>query len=237
MSGSGASGEDLGADLGTRIVAAWSAALTPAADPSRAVPMAAYLHDRFPFLGIGAQDRRALQRAAVADLPTPDRAAVLAAAEGAWDEDPRELQYAACDLLRRHVGLLEPADLHRLRALVTTKSWWDTVDPLAVHVVGRLVHAHRDLADELDRWAATGDEWQVRTALLHQLTWRDDTDVDRLLRRCRDHAADDRFFVRKAIGWALRQHARTDPDVVRRFLADHGDELSGLSRREASKHL
>ena len=226
-----------GAGLDRQIVAAWVAALAPAADPGRAAPMAAYLHDRFPFLGVGAQERRARQRTALAGLPTPTGGDVLAAAELAWAEAPRELQYAACDLLRRHVGLLEPADLPRLRALITSKSWWDTVDPLAAHVVGRLVHAHRELADELDRWAATDDEWQIRTALLHQLTWRGDTDVARLLRLCRDHAADDRPFVRKAIGWALRQHARTDPDVVRRFLADHGDELSSLSRREAAKHL
>jgi 3-methyladenine DNA glycosylase AlkD len=89
----------------------------------------------------------------------------------------------------------------------------------------------------LERWLDSGDLWLERTAILHQLGYGDRTDADFLFRACLTHAASTEFFLRKAIGWALRHYARTDPDAVLAFVADHADELSGLSRREALKHL
>lgn len=220
------------AQAGNRLEAAFAAA----ADPDRASGMAAYQQGHFAFLGVTAPARRARQREALADLGRPTANDVLALARWAWERPEREHQYAACDVLRRHAGVLRTGDLPFLRHLVTTKAWWDTVDVLAAHVVGRLVHDHRHLQDEMDAWLAADDQWLVRTALLHQLTWKTDTDADRLFGYCAARAADRRFFVRKAIGWALRQHARTDPEAVWAFVDAHRAELSGLSAREAEKH-
>jgi 3-methyladenine DNA glycosylase AlkD len=132
---------------------------------------------------------------------------------------------------------LTPAELPRLERLVRSKAWWDTVDALAAHVVGALVARHPELAATMDRWIEDDDIWIARTAILHQLAWKDRTDADRLFayvdRRCGDRA----FFIRKACGWALRQHAAVDPDAVREYVASRGDRLSGLTRREATKHL
>lgn len=116
-----------------------------------------------------------------------------------------------------------------------TRSWWDTVDTLA-KAVGDLVRAHPELVADMDRWVLDDDLWVVRVALLHQLGAGAAADGDRLVRYCALHTEDPRFFIRKAVGWALRDHARTDPDGVRAFVAAH-PELSGLSRREALKHL
>jgi 3-methyladenine DNA glycosylase AlkD len=118
------------------------------------------------------------------------------------------------------------------RAAHTTKSWWDTVDVLASRVVGPV--AERPI---IESWLTSGDLWLERTAILHQLGYGERTDADFLFRSCLTHAASTEFFLRKAIGWALRQYARVDPAAVRGFVAAHADELSGLSRREALKHL
>ena len=124
-----------------------------------------------------------------------------------------------------------------MKALITTNSWWDTVDALAVHVVGTMVHRHRELAAVMDRWIDADDFWLARTAILHQLRWKSDTDTSRLFTYALRRAADNEFFIRKAIGWALRVYATTDPDAVRTFVDRHEDTLSALTQREARKHL
>jgi 3-methyladenine DNA glycosylase AlkD len=121
--------------------------------------------------------------------------------------------------------------------LISTKSWWDTVDALAAGVVGSLVRRHPELRSTMDEWLAGDDLWLTRTAILHQLNHREATDAAWLFAACAARADHRDFFIRKAIGWALRQYARTDPDAVRAFVAAHRDRLSGLSVREALRHL
>lgn len=205
-------------------------------DADRAVAMRAYMRDQFPFFGIMAPRQRVLAREATAGLPAPTEADLHAVAAACWARDEREFQYFACGYLRRHVKTLTPASLPVLRGLVTTKSWWDTVDALASRVVGPLV-AHHGLASTMDEWVADDDLWVARTALLHQLTYKAATDRERLFAYCVRQAGHPDFFMRKAIGWALREYAKTDPDAVRAFVTANGDRLSGLSKREALKNL
>ncbi|GAA0799283.1 DNA alkylation repair protein [Spirilliplanes yamanashiensis] len=215
-------------DLPDLLLARLTSAFPAAADPAKAAPMAAYMQHRFPFLGLSAPGRRAAARAALAGLPAPGPAELAAVARGCWALPEREYQQFACDYLVRHARLVE-APL--LRELVTTRSWWDTVDALATRVAGVAA-----APAELDAWALDDDRWLVRTAILHQLHRGAATDTARLFGYCTAQAGHPDFFVRKAIGWALRQYARTDPDAVRGYLAAH-PELSALSRREASRHL
>ncbi len=112
------------------------------------------------------------------------------------------------------------------RRLVTTVSWWDTVDHLAAHVVGGLVAADPALAAEMDAWIDDEDLWVARTALLHQLRFKGATDADRLFDHCLRRAGHPDFFVRKAIGWSLREYAKTAPAEVRAFVAAYGSRLS-----------
>jgi 3-methyladenine DNA glycosylase AlkD len=198
--------------------------------------MARYMRDKFRFYGVPASERRPLQRRVLSRLPSPDAPAVLRFAELCWQRDEREFQYAAADLVRRHAGMLGPGDLPALGRLIVTKSWWDTVDELAV-AVGEIVRTHPASRAVIDRWLAADDPWLVRVAILHQERWGDATDARWLFAACRRHAADREFFVRKAIGWALRSLAKHDPAAVRAFLDTHGPELSGLSRREAERGI
>lgn len=218
-------------------VEALVSALDAVADPERSVAMAAYMKDRFGFFGVPAAERRAVQRDVLGDWRAPEADELIEFARLCWAEDERELQYAACDQLRRRVRRVEPTHLADLEHLIVTKPWWDTCDVLATRVVGPLVAAHPELVAEMERWLASGDLWLERAAILHQLNFGEDTDQDRLFASCLAHAASTEFFHRKAIGWALRQYGRVAPDAVRAFVADHDDELSGLSKREALKHL
>ncbi len=228
-----ASSTPLGDEVLRRLVAAFG----PAADPERAAPMAAYMKDRFPFLGITSVPRRALAREVLAALPAPDEADVAAVVSGCWALDAREYQYAGVDYAVRWVRCCSADFLPVAERLITTKPWWDTVDLLAAHVVGGLVAATPALRDEMDRWLASGDLWLARSAILHQLKWKDRTDADWLFAACLARAADTDFFARKAIGWALREYSKTDESAVRAFVVAHDGELSDLSKREALKWL
>ncbi|MFI5492172.1 DNA alkylation repair protein [Actinoplanes sp. NPDC051859] len=208
-----------------------------ARDPERAGQAAAYMRDQFAFLGIASPARRALDRSVRAGLPRPTEDDLRAVAVTCWALDEREFQYFACDWLRAQVKVPGPEFLATVRTLITTKSWWDTVDALATRVVGGLVARHPQLRGEMDAWIVDDDMWVVRTAILHQLHYGTATDTARLFGYCSRQASHPDFFIRKAIGWALRQYARTDPDAIRAYLATHGSELSPLSVREAAKHL
>lgn len=123
------------------------------------------------------------------------------------------------------------------RHLITTVSWWDTVDALAAHVVGGLVAADPKLTADMDAWIVDDDLWVARTALLHQLRYKDHTDTRRLFAYCLRQSGHTDFFIRKAIGWCLREYAKTDPEAVREFLARERGRFAPLSVREALKNI
>lgn len=214
-------------------------ALRPLADAQQAQPMRAYMRDQFAFLGIHAPPCRQALRTlpGLKDWTAP---ALLALAEVLWVLPEREFQYAAVDLLAKYHRQLDLQSLPPLIALVQRKSWWDSVDALA-GVVGDILLQSRkqghDGQPTMDSCLVHSNLWVRRVAMLHQLGWKERTDESRLLRYALHLAGEPDFFIRKAIGWALRDYARTRPDVVRAFLAQHGQTFSGLTRREAGKHL
>ena len=214
-------------------------ALRPLADAQRAQRMRAYMLDQFAFLGIHASPRRQALRTlpGLKDWTAP---ALLALAEALWALPEREFQYAAVDLLAKYHRQLDLQSLPSLIALVQRKSWWDSVDALA-GVVGDILllarkHGH-DGQHTMDSCLGHRNLWVRRVAMLHQLGWKEQTDESRVLHYALHLAGEPDFFIRKAIGWALRDYARTRPDVVRAFLAQQGQAFSGLTRREAAKHL
>jgi len=207
-----------------------------ARDPGRAAAAAAYMRNQFQFLGIGAPQQAAIYREVTAGLPPPLGDAELAAVSIAcWERPEREYQHFGTRYLQRHVGRASPGFIPTLEWLVRTKSWWDTVDGLATRVAGPLVSAHPELRGVMDAWVESENIWLARVAILHQERYRQRTDTERLFAYCLRRASDREFFVRKAIGWALRSYAKVAPEVVADFLTGHGTALSGLSRREAER--
>ncbi|MFF4249247.1 DNA alkylation repair protein [Streptomyces sp. NPDC001822] len=208
-----------------------------AADPERAAQAAAYMKNVAPFLGIPAPRRRELSRTVLAGTDRPDETDLTAIALRCWELPEREYQYFAADLLRRHSARCSAGFLPVLRHLVSTVPWWDTVDVLAAHVAGPLVMAEPELRTAMDDWIEDDSVWIGRTALLHQLRYRERTDTGRLFGYCLLRAGHPDFFIRKAIGWALREYAKTAPDAVRDFVDGARDRLSPLSVREALKNI
>ncbi len=228
--------EPLGGSIGESL-RELGVALHAAGDPIVAEGMRSYMRDRFPFLGVKTPVRRATSRPLVRASTSLDPGELAELVDALRAMPEREFHYVASDVLRANDRRL-PADfIDPIRRWIVTDSWWDTVDAIASPTVGTMIRSHPALLDVMDAWIDDEDIWLARTAILHQLRFGDDTDQRRLFDYADRRAADSEFFIRKAIGWALRQYARTDPGAVRRFVDARRDELSGLTIREATKHL
>ncbi|MHA7685160.1 DNA alkylation repair protein [Cupriavidus sp. PET2-C1] len=213
-------------------------ALQPLADPAAAAQMRAYMRDQFPFLGIPTPARRRALRA-LPTVPWRDREWV-AVAQLLWREPEREYRYAAADLLRKYAARFDATRIAPILALAQSEPWWDTVDSLAVTIGTVIARERKTDADAqacADAWLGHDSPWVRRVAMLHQLGWRLETDEARLFRYARTLAPETEFFIRKAIGWALRDYANWNPDAVSAFLAAHRYSLSALTLREAGRHL
>jgi len=203
------------------------------ADRGNAAPMRAYMRDQFAFLGIPKKPRDELDRGVLTELPKPTEDDLATIARACWKKPEREYQYFAMKLLRKHAKQLTNIGL--LEALITHKSWWDTVDELAQNVVSVMVARDPKLLKVMDAWSRSDDLWLARTAILHQNKFKERTDEKRLFKYCRARAGDQDFFMRKAIGWALRNYAATNANAVARFVHDNEERLSALSKREAMR--
>lgn len=222
-------------------------ALAAHADPERAVQQQAYMKSEMPYWGLTSPVLRTAVRP-VLDDPTmalTTRADWNDTVRALWDgATHREERYAAVALTghRRYRAYQDPHALPLYAHLVVTGAWWDVVDEVASNRVGPILLRHNDITEPTIRsWATDDDLWLRRTSIISQLTFKDATDLvllaDVIDANLEGTAYGSVFWIRKAIGWALRQQARTDPDWVRAFVATRGDRLSGLSRREALKHL
>jgi 3-methyladenine DNA glycosylase AlkD len=212
-------------------------ALAPFADAAKAAGMRAYMRDRFHYLGIPTPERRAAVKALIRSFAPADAKALRAAALALWQMREREYQYVAVDLLARHASALALSDLDWLLELAQEKSWWDSVDALA-KTVGKVVRAAGAKGQrEMDRAVRAENMWVRRIAMIHQLGWRGDTDTVRLFKYADRLAPEKEFFIRKAIGWALRDYAWHDWRAVDAYLETAGGQLSPLSVREAMKNF
>ena len=216
------------------------AALREAADPVRAQQQQAYMKSEMPYFGVGVPQCRRIARSVFKAHPLSDSSAWEAVILDLWRRAAhREERYAAVELLlfERYSSWLEPARIPLIEELVVTGAWWDYVDAIAGRGVGTMLAAHpRPTGAMLREWAKDDDIWKRRTAILAQLRARRATDTRLLADAVRPSIGKSEFFLRKGIGWALREYAKTDPAWVIEFVGAHPD-LSDLSRREALKHL
>jgi 3-methyladenine DNA glycosylase AlkD len=206
------------------------------ADPSQAAPMRKYMRDQFEYLGIKTPQRTALQKEFYAEHGLPEVTELAAILRDLWSLPQREFQYTAVGLLERLSSQLPPNFIEAIEYLIVTKSWWDTVDSIAGTTVGAYFKRYPAVKNKyLAKWRKSKNMWLRRTTILFQLNYKKETDFDLLCEIIRENLGSDEFFINKAIGWALRQYARTDPKAVKKFVK--ATDLHPLSRREAMKHF
>ncbi|WP_158893278.1 DNA alkylation repair protein [Amycolatopsis anabasis] len=210
------------------------------ADPVKAPEMQRYMKSEMPFRGVPKPLRSRLARTLFAEHPLSDRDSFVAAVLRLWREaEYREERYLAIDLTgdRRYARWQDPDLLPVYEELIVTGAWWDFVDEVAIRRVGPLLRAKPEaLTPVLRRWSTDPDRWRRRTAVICQVGAKQGTDLDLLTEVIESNLDDRDFFLRKGIGWALREYAKTGPGWVRSFVRAHPG-LSPLSVREALKHV
>lgn len=210
-------------------------------------PMAKYMRNKFPFLGIKAVERRKISRHFLTDLKQHTRQVSKTSENdeslinwvtvyALWELEEREYQLIAMDYLRDIAKYFVSSDIHHLKTLLTTKSWWDTVDNLA-KTTGLLVQKFPVHKQTLLDWSTNENLWLRRTAIIHQLSFKKETDTELLAQAILNNLHSDEFFINKAIGWALRDYAKYNKNWVREFIDQHKESLDKLSIREATKHF
>jgi 3-methyladenine DNA glycosylase AlkD len=225
-----------------RIAAAYvdfvGAELGALADPVRARQMAAYMKTTMPFYGVAQPEREPVFRQMVQAMPIQNAETYEAVVSALWRQPHREDKYAALTVAQSFDGFVTPDRLPLYERMVREGGWWDLVDEIAGHLVSPLQRRHRAIVRAvMDRWIADADMWVRRAALLSQLGHKSGTDPEQLFDYCLRCAPEKAFFIRKAIGWALRDYSYASPEAVYAFLEQHRAQLSPLSVREGAKQL
>lgn len=207
-------------------------------DPDDAEKMASYMKTDMPFFGVKAKPRDEIMRDVAGKLEIDSRERYETLVRTLWNRPHREEKYIAIRLARRYKDFVDADSIPLYEQLMREGAWWDFVDEIATHLVGdALAKSPQQVWPILDAWLTDEDTWIRRTAMLAQNRAGKDTDVERLFDYALALAAEDEFFIRKAIGWALREYADVDPNAVADFLEAHRAEFSNLTLREASKHI
>ena len=207
------------------------------ANPANAAPMKKYMRDQFEYLGIKTPERKALLKEFITEHGLPPLKDLDRIACDLWSLPQREYQYTAVSLLSKMEKRLEADFMPTIELLITHKSWWDTVDSIAGDIVGAQFKRHPKAKTKyLKKWRKSDNFWLRRTTLLFQLGYKAETDFDLLCEIIEENLDSDEFFINKAIGWALRQYAWTNPKAVQAYVKAT-KELNPLSRREALKNV
>lgn len=202
----------------------------------KAVEMEKYMRGMFPFIGLQAQERRQLSSPFMKDLKFKENKDIESIIRSLWEMPEREYQYVAVDYLVRNKKHLTIDHLDLIEYLIVTKSWWDTVDLIASHLVGILFSKYPHLIKERgEEWLHSDHIWLQRTMLLFQLKYKEDTDEELLFSIIKQLNHIDEFFIQKAIGWSLREYSKTKPMVVTDFIERQA--LSNLAKREGLKYM
>ena len=198
--------------------------------------MEKYMRDKFSFLGIRGPKRTELFKKY---FPTARKTKEIDwnFIETCWNKEEREFQYAVVYYLKAMQKFLKKGDISKLKYLVVTKSWWDTVDLLS-KIIGDVVNRNKELKTLMLEWSKKENNiWLRRVAILHQLSFKENVDKLLLETILEDNLSDGEFFINKAIGWALRDYSKVNPEWVRKFIEKNRSEMANLSLREASKYL
>lgn len=206
-------------------------------NPENAFAMAKYLKNKFCFFGIKTLERRQLFKAILKKNKTEVTANARAIAVLLFEKKQRELHYCAIEILIKELKgkhLLE--DIEIIKQLITTHSWWDSVDTIAKNILGHyLLEFQQAIELIIYEFSTSENMWLNRSAILFQLGYKEKTDFELLKEICLQHQNSTEFFIQKAIGWSLREYAKTNSEAVKNFVAVNN--LKPLSKKEALKNL
>lgn len=212
--------------------------LSAVADARKAREMAAYMKTDMPFFGVQKPEREKILKALKRECPPESRTEYERSVRALWEQPERECKYLAIRYARSFPEHIVPASMPLYRRLITEGAWWDFVDEVAIQIVGPLLLREPGRIEPMmTTWLRAKDMWLRRSAIVVRIKHKEATNQARLFEACAQCLPEKAFFIRKAIGWALREYAKTRPEAVRRFLREHRDAMSALSLREASKHL
>jgi 3-methyladenine DNA glycosylase AlkD len=215
-----------------------SGRLAKVAAPKNVPAMQAYLKTDMPFYGVANPVRMPIFREMVKQFPPANRREYEAGVRSLWRLPNREEKYAAIHYAYCQKAFVSPASLLLYEKMVREGGWWDLVDFLVCKLISPLYLAERAaLRPVVNRWIDDEYLWIRRTAILAHYCHKQATDERQLFRHSLRRASETEFFIRKAIGWALRQYSYAQPEAVKRFLSDNRAKLSGLSFREGAKAL
>lgn len=208
----------------------------PYADKSKALAMKKYLRGNFEFFGIQTPLRRELTRGFLKSHGLPAISDLHKIVIELWEAPERELQLTAMDICEKLAKKTNEDHILTLEYMLTHKQWWDTVDLTAANLAGKYFrHYPEKISSFIPKWQHSDDFWLNRSAILFQLKYKNETNTELLEVTILPHLASKEFFIQKAIGWALREYSKTNPEWVRKFI--HNNRLANLSVREGSKYL
>ena len=197
--------------------------------------MSKYMQDKFRFLGIRGATRTEIYKKY---FPDARKTKIIDwdFVESCWNKEEREFQYVVVYYLKAMQKFLKREDISKLKYLIVTKSWWDTVDLLA-KVIGSLVIRIEGYDQIMLEWSKDSNIWLRRVAILYQLSLKDKVDEIILDKILVNNLGDNEFFINKAVGWALRDYSKYNPEWAREFIKKNKDNMANLSIREASKYI
>jgi len=204
------------------------------ANPERAAKKNAYMRNLFPHFGLVAPEQHELLKSFLREHSMPDKSDLPKLIDLLWAQPEREFQHFGQELLAKYSKKVDKDFISVYEFMIVNKSWWDSIDMIASHLVGTHLKRFPELIPVYtEKWMASGNFWLQRTALLFQLKYKKDTEVDLMFDLIKRLAREKEFFIRKAIGWILREYSKTDPGTVIRFVENN--KLSHLSKTEALK--
>ncbi|MEA4816783.1 MAG: DNA alkylation repair protein [Lachnospiraceae bacterium] len=204
------------------------------ANPEAAIKMAAYMKNKFPFLGIATPKRVEIIKSYIkkAALYEPDWDFVYIC----WDKEYREAQYIGNEYLSSVKKKLKPEDVEKIRELIIKKPWWDITDGLD-RIIGDIALRYPEVNKTMLSWSKDKNIWLRRVSIDFQLLRKENTDTKLLEEIIVNNFGTNEFFINKAIGWALRDYSKINPEWVRAFVSKHKNSMSKLSLKEASKYI